>query len=169
MTAILFEGDRAVELDDLAERPIRLRKSMLLWVDLRDPSAESVGRVADELGLDDDTAARLESSSGATYFRDVGPYIHVTVSAPRADDDDAVSSIDCVVSQDWVVTSHSQPAAVLEEYAALTRGTGRTGDLDGPSFLAGLIEWVLNEHASAFERVEERPRGARCEGNEGRA
>ena len=54
----------------------------------------------------------------------------------------------------WVVTAHQRPAAVLDQFAELTAGSGRTGDLDGPTFLAGLLEWVLDEHSSAFERIE---------------
>ena len=44
---------------------------------------------------------------------------------------------------------------MLDDFAELAQGSGRTGDLDGATFLAGLLEWVLGEHASAFERVEE--------------
>ena len=53
-----------------------------------------------------------------------------------------------------MVTAHERPAAVLDEFAELAQGSGRTGDLDGPTFLASLLEWVLGEHSAAFERVE---------------
>ena len=154
-TTILFDRDRVEEFDDLANRPARLRGSMLLWVDLDDPSADTVRRVADELAFDEETTERLASSSGGVFFRDKGEYIHVTASTPRADAGDEVSEIECVVGDNWVVTAHAHRAAVLDEFAELARGTGRTGELDGPTFLAGLLEWVLNEHASAFERIEE--------------
>ena len=35
-------------------------------------------------------------------------------------------------------------------------GSGDTGVLDGPAFLATLLEWVLGAYSQAFERVEER-------------
>jgi magnesium transporter len=44
---------------------------------------------------------------------------------------------------------------VLESFAALTEGSGHTGKLDGPGFLATLMHWVLEEFAGAFERLEE--------------
>ena len=54
-----------------------------------------------------------------------------------------------------MITAHQRPVAVLDQFAELTSGSGRTGDLDGPTFLANLLEWVLGEHASAFEQIEE--------------
>jgi magnesium transporter len=153
-TSILFDRDSVRSLGDLAERPSRLRGSMLLWVDLDDPSPESIRRVADEFGLDETSRKRLESSTEGAYFRDRGEYIHVTASTPRGDDAEEMSEIECIVGDNWVVTAHAQKVPVLDEFAELARGTGRTGDLDGPMFLAGLLEWVLNEHANAFERVE---------------
>lgn len=153
-SVILFDGDRVDHLEGLSERPRRLRGRMLLWVDLDQLSRPDAQRVADDLGIDDDTVERLATPTAGTYFRDKGDYIHVTVTSPRADANDEPSEIECVVGQNWVVTAHEHPARVLRDYASLAEGSGRIGDLDGPTFLAGLLEWVLNEHANAFERVE---------------
>jgi magnesium transporter len=35
-------------------------------------------------------------------------------------------------------------------------GSGDTGSLDGPGFLAALLEWVLGSYSAAFERIEQR-------------
>ena len=58
--------------------------------------------------------------------------------------------------QNWVVTSHEQPIPVLEEFAERVSGSGDTGALDGPEFLAALLEWVLGAYTAAFERIEQR-------------
>jgi magnesium transporter len=155
MSTILFEGERAEQLDALADKPVRLSSSMLLWVDLRDPSRDDVDEVAKRFGLDDESVERLMDPSGGVSFRDRREYIHVTASAPGQDADSEPSEIECVVGDNWVVTAHERPAAVLDQFAELTAGSGRTGDLDGPTFLAGLLEWVLDEHSSAFERIED--------------
>ena len=155
ISTILFEGESAKQLDALADRPGRLSGSMLLWVDLRDPSRDEVDEVAKELGLDDESAERLLDPSDGVSFRDRGEYIHVTASAPAQDADSEPSEIECVVGENWVVTAHERPAAVLDQFAELAEGSGRTGDLDGPMFLAGLLEWVLDEHSCAFERIED--------------
>jgi magnesium transporter len=155
INTILFEGESAEQLDALADKPGRLRGSMLLWVDLRDPSRDEVDEVAGELGLDDESAERLLDPSDGVSFRDRREYIHVTASAPAHDAHSEPSEIECVVGENWVVTAHERPAAVLDQFAELAEGSGRTGDLDGPMFLAGLLEWVLDEHSSAFERIED--------------
>jgi magnesium transporter len=61
-----------------------------------------------------------------------------------------------VVGQNWVVTAHDRPIPVLEDFAERVSGSGDTGSLDGPGFLAALLEWVLGAYSSAFERIEER-------------
>ena len=154
-TILLFDGASAEPLDALEDRPNRLRGSMLLWVDLPDASPDDVRRVASEFELDHESVDRLINPSNGASFRDKGAYIHVTASVPDSDSDDASNEIECVVGDNWVVTAHERPAGVLDDYAELAQGSGRTGDLDGATFLAGLLEWVLGEHAAAFERVEE--------------
>ena len=154
-STILFEGEHAEQLDALTDRPRRLNGSMLLWVDLRDPSPEDVDEIVQEFGLDDESVQRLLDPSDGVSFRDCREYIHVTASAPGPEADSEPSEIECVVGDNWVVTAHERPAAVLDQFAELAAGSGRTGDLDGPMFLAGLLEWVLDEHSSAFERIED--------------
>jgi magnesium transporter len=154
-STILFEGERAEQLDALTDRPRRLNGSMLLWVDLHDPSRDDVDEVAAEFGLDDKSVKRLLDPSDGVSFRDCREYIHVTASTPGEDADSEPSQIECVVGDNWVVTAHERPAAVLDQFAGLAAGSGRTGDLNGPLFLAGLLEWVLDEHSSAFERIED--------------
>ena len=154
MSTILFKGESAERLDGLADRPRRMNGSMLLWVDLADPSRADVDEVAETFGLDDESVERLLDPSNGVSFRDRREYIHVTASTPGPDADSVPGEIECVVGDKWVVTAHQRPAAVLDQFAELTEGSGRTGDLDGPAFLAGLLEWVLDEHSSAFERIE---------------
>ena len=65
-------------------------------------------------------------------------------------------AVECVVGQNWVVTAHDRPIPVLDEFADRVSGSGDTGSLDGPSFLAALLEWVLGAYTAAFERIEQR-------------
>ena len=111
--------------------------------------------MAAEFNLDPESVDRLLDPSGGAGFLDRSEYIHVTASTPGDDEDDGPNEIECVVGSNWVITAHERPAAVLDEFTALVEGSGRTGDLDGPTFLANLLEWVLGEHAAAFERIEE--------------
>ena len=157
--AILFDRARVERLDDLPDRPEGLKGSRLLWVDIDRSDAERAVTVAEAFDLDDATRDRLASSSGRARFHDYGRYIHVTTFSPSEEDDedeDDLIALECVVGKNWVITAHDRPIPVLEEFTERVSGSGDTGVLDGPAFLATLLEWVLNAYSGAFERLEER-------------
>jgi magnesium transporter len=64
-------------------------------------------------------------------------------------------ALECVVGKNWVVTAHDRTVKVLEDFAERVSGSGDTGALDGPAFLATLLEWVLGAYSAAFERLEQ--------------
>ena len=154
--AILFDRDRVDHLGSLAERPRRLSGSKLLWVDLHHGSEIGADEVADAFGLEHETRDHLAHDQDSAVFRDHGRYIHVTTYTPREDEEGELHSVQCVVGENWVITAHERPISVLEEFAARVSGSGDTGSLDGPSFLAALLEWVLGSYTAAFERMEQR-------------
>jgi magnesium transporter len=151
---ILFDEDEVEHLDDLAARPERLGGSELLWVDVRRGSEAEAAEVVEAFGLEERTRRRLEKADDQPVFDDHGRYLHITAYAPRDDDSGALHAIECVVGQNWVVTAHDRPIPVLEEFRARVSGSGDTGSLDGPSFLAALLEWVLGSYTAAFEQME---------------
>jgi len=153
---ILFEADKSRQLDDLDSRPRRLGGDRLLWVDLDRDDPEDAHQVADVLGLDQETRDHLAEAQDHAAFRDGGRYLHITTYAPREDDEGALHAVECVVGESWVVTAHDRPVPVLEDFAARVSGSGDTGSLDGPGFLAALLEWVLGSYTEAFDRIEER-------------
>lgn len=156
MSAILFDRDHVDQLEELSDRPDRLRGSKLLWVDLHGESEFSVDEVAEELDLDEETRRCLAAPNEKACFNDFGRYIHLTTYAPREDEEGELHALECVVGQNWVITAHDRPIPVLDEFAARVSGSGDTGSLDGPSFLAALLEWVLGAYTAAFERIEQR-------------
>ncbi len=153
---VLFDGDRVEQLDGLAERPGRLSRSKLLWVDLDRESEEAVSRVSSEFALDDETREALVRSSDRALFHDHGHYLHVTAYAPRQEDDCALVALECIIGKNWVITAHETPISVLEAFAERASGSGDTGSMDGPTFLAALLEWVLGAYSDSFERIEQR-------------
>jgi magnesium transporter len=153
---ILFDRDQVEKLDDLGDRPKRLRGDKLLWVDLDRDSEQEAHRVAEAFGLDSGTSHCLANSNERAVFNDHGRYIHVTTYAPDEDDEGELIALECVVGEHWVITAHDDPIPVLEEFASRVSGSGDTGSLDGPGFLAALLEWVLGSYSAAFERIEQR-------------
>jgi Mg2+ and Co2+ transporter CorA len=156
MSAILFDRDRVDQLRDLSDRPGRLRGSKLLWIDLHAGSEFSAEQVAEELDLEDEVKHCLATPNKKACFNDYGRYIHITTYAPREDEEGELHALECVVGQNWVVTAHDRPIPVLDEFAERVSGSGDTGALDGPSFVAALLEWVLGAYTAAFERIEQR-------------
>jgi len=154
--AILFDRHKVQRLDDIADRPRRLRGSTLLWVDVERDSRAAAEDVAEAFGLDADTRDCLATSKDRAVFHDRGRYIHVTTYAPDEDEEGELIALECVVGENWVVTAHDQPIPVLEEFSERVSGSGDTGSLDGPAFLAALLEWVLGSYSAAFERIEQR-------------
>jgi Mg2+ and Co2+ transporter CorA len=152
--AILFDGNDVEHLDDLASRPRRLHDAQLLWADV-DRSPESGGEAAKAFDLDERTAKYLERANERPVFSDHGRYIHITTYAPREDEESELLAVECVVGESWVITAHEQPIPVLDEFAARVSGSGETGTLDGPEFLAALLEWVLGAYTAAFDRIEQ--------------
>jgi magnesium transporter len=112
--------------------------------------------VAQAFGLDGATRDCLTDSKDRAVFEDHGRYIHVTTYAPDGGDEGELIALECVVAENWVITAHDDPIAVLEEFASRVSGSGDTGSLDGPGFLAALLEWVLGSYSAAFERIEHR-------------
>ena len=156
-STILFDRDEVEHLTDLEDRPARLRGSKLLWVDVSERTEDCADRVATAFALERPTRDRLASSEGKAVFNDFGRYIHVTTYSPcEEDEEDELIAVECVVGENWVITAHDRPIPVLEAFSERVSGSGDTGALDGPAFLATLLEWVLGAYSGAFERIEQR-------------
>jgi magnesium transporter len=153
--AILFDRDAVDHLDDLSERPRRLGRSQLLWFDLHRDSEINASEIAEAFALDDTTRGYLSAPHEGPVFNDHGRYIHIRTYSPREDDEGKLHAVECVVGEHWVITAHDQPIPVLDEFAERVSGSGDTGSLDGPGFLAALLEWVLGSYTAAFERIEQ--------------
>lgn len=153
--AILFDGDQIDHVDDLSDLPRHLNGSQLLWLDLDERSDDAADDAARTFHLDDATHGFLTTPHNRAVFSDHGDYVHITAYAPCDDDAKQLVAIDCVVGESWVITAHDRPIPVLDEFAARVSGSGQTGSLDGPGFLAALLEWVLGAYTEAFESIEE--------------
>jgi len=154
--AILFDRHEVDHLEGLSERPRRLAGDQLLWVDLHRDADISTTEVAEAFALEDRTARYLETPHERPVFFDHGHYLHITTYAPQEEEEGELHAVECVIGENWVVTAHDVEIPVLEEFAARVSGSGDTGTLDGPGFLAALLEWVLGAYTAAFERIEER-------------
>lgn len=155
MAALLFDRAGVDEVDDWASQLPRLGRRSILWIDLDRPAADELREVTANLGLDPESESRLLSEDNRPYFGDFGSYLHATAYVPTAREDGTdLVDVDCLVAEQWVVTVHYGPVSVFDEFRERAGGSGEVGRLDGPEFLANLLEWVLAAYLSAFEAVE---------------
>ena len=130
--AILFDRDQVEKLDDLGDRPKRLNRGKLLWVDVDRGSAEEADEVAEAFGLDSATSECLANSKDRAVFKDHGRYIHVTTYAPDEDDEGELHRARVRRRRELGDHRPRRPIPVLEEFATRVSGSGDTGSLDGP-------------------------------------
>ena len=155
-TALLFDRDEAEHVDNWESLVDRLGRKSLLWIDLSRPDDKELDNLQQAFELAEESRHRLEADDDGPYFGDFGGYVHVRAFAPLAADGADLCPIDCLVSEHWLVTAHSQDAEVIEHFRGRAAdGSGETGRLDGLQFLATMLEWVLNEYLEAFDRIED--------------
>ncbi len=154
-TALLFNRDEVDAVEDWPGELDRLGRSSILWIDLEQPTEPELRELADELGLSSRTADLLAQGAGDPYFGDFESYLHVVSYAPRQDGGKLeLERVDCLVAKQWLVTVRRNPVEVIEKFRERAAGSGETGRLDGPDFLANLLDWVLEGYLEAFEDIE---------------
>jgi magnesium transporter len=154
-TAVLFHRDHAEEVQDWKALADHVGRRRILWVDLDRPSVDELREVVDVLQLDNTTAEKFESEDGKPFFEEFDSYLHTTAFVPADDTQRAkLVKVTCLVAERWIVTVHETPVQVLEQFRDRVRGSGQVGLMDGPQFLADLLDWVLAAYMSAFEAIE---------------
>jgi magnesium transporter len=152
-TALLFERDSVGELQDWSKLP-RLGRSAVLGIDLDEPDEADVEQLVEVLEVSEESRASLLDPSERPGLRDYDDYLQVTACAPTGDRGRKGVEVTCLVSRHWVVTAHAQPLEVLETFRERASASGDVGQLEGPEFLAHLLERVLESYFDAFEDIE---------------
>lgn len=154
-SAFLYDAsgeDRDVALDKALIDG--LADNDLLWIDV-DSSQE--GAVAQVTGL---IPVHIESMSVTDANR---PFIHgfgesfvlgvLPLPANMAQPESEM--LICAVGRNWLVTVHEGEAGALKGFADHLRGDSVLGRLDAPSFLARLLEWVVNAYLDYLDEVHD--------------
>ena len=153
---MLFDRDEAERVDNWESLVDRLGRKSLLWIDLSQPDDRELDNLQDAFELDEESRRRLSADDDGPYFGDFGDYVHVRAFAPSGKKRADLCAVDCLVSEQWLVTAHNQDVEVIEQFRErAAASSGDTGRLDGLEFLATMLEWVLNEYLEAFDRIED--------------
>lgn len=157
LTAYLFDRSNGAVVEDWERAAAELSAGQVLWIDLQsasDPDVKAVGETFDIGGAFD------HHREG----REPGPQVHVhdecvhvtSIIAPTEGNDvDHRSVLDSLAGDNWVVTIHDAESRLVDDFADISTGAGQIGALDAPSFMATLLELVVDTYVEAFDEIEE--------------
>ena len=155
LTVFVFDERESRHVDDLRPALDQLGEKALLWLALRDPTEEEVAAVQEVFEFSDEQAHRLLEQPDRASLLDAGEHMHVTLYVASGEGGEPVlRPVECVLGPNWVVTSHEAEIEVLEEFREHAEGGGQIGELDSPSFVATVVDWVVTSYFRAFEEVE---------------
>ena len=147
--ALLFDEEGSTEVSPNRDSPAAITDDQLLWVDRGDGGPTET---EDALEMEEKLLERLGEEPGRPSLVTGEHAILVTMQVPVEGHE--FSGVRCLVGHNWVVTAHDGRAVVIDRFRELAEGSGELGSLDGPSFLATLLEWVFDAYREAFEAVE---------------
>ena len=155
LTVFVFDERESRREEDLRASLDRLGENALLWLALRDPTEEEVATVQEVFEFSDEQARRLLEQPSRASLLDSGEHMHVTLYVASGEGGEPVlRPVECVLGANWVVTAHEAEIEVLEEFRERAEGGGQIGELDSPSFVAAVVDWVVASYFRAFEEVE---------------
>jgi len=155
LTVFVFDERESRHVEDLRPALDLLGENALLWLALRDPTEEEVAAVQEVFEFNDEQAHRLLEQPSRASLLDAGEHMHVTLYVASGEGGEPVlRPVECVMGQNWVVTAHEAEIEVLEEFRERAEGSGQIGELDSPSFVAAVVDWVVTSYFRAFEEIE---------------
>jgi magnesium/cobalt transport protein CorA len=153
--AFVFGHERSGQVEDWRATLGQIGDDQLLWIALHDVAEEGVAELQEVLELDPEHARRLLDTSGRPSLVDAGERLHVTMYAAGGDGADPVQvPVHCILGPGWVVTAQQEEVDVLDDFRERAVGGGQVGELDAPSFVASIGDWVVAGYLRAFESVE---------------
>jgi magnesium/cobalt transport protein CorA len=152
--AYLFDGEGAHDEVEIAPALEKLSDRRLLWVDVE--GEEERGDACAALGLAKDVCAELDVDERPA-LRDTDEYFHLTVRSVRPGSDDVeVDVLHCVAGPNWLLTASERPLEFVESFRERVLGAGEIGHVDSPSFLATLLDWLLQTYLTVVDEIEGR-------------
>jgi magnesium transporter len=152
LSAFLYDADgEDVDVDPEKVDLETLDEGDLLWIDADTSRDDAFERVAALVPLDREEVHSLPSDR--PFIRDAGDAFElgVVLLPDREDTDRESRSLVCIVGRNWFVSLRHGSAGSLDKFAEHLRGDSALGRLDAPSFLAQVLEWVLNAY---FDRLD---------------
>jgi magnesium transporter len=156
LTAFLYDadgGDADVDAEKLTLES--LDEEDLLWIDVDTSRDDAFERVAALVPVENEELRSLPTDR--PFIRDAGDAFElgVVLLPDREDKDRESRSLVCVVGRNWFVSLRHGKVKSLDEFAGHLRGDSALGRLDAPSFLAQVLEWVLNTYFDHLDELQQ--------------
>ncbi|MEP6468713.1 MAG: magnesium transporter CorA family protein [Chloroflexota bacterium] len=167
LRATLYDADgrdRQVELrsritDGLGEH-------QLLWVDVDGRDAEALEQLRTTFDLPDETTRVLASDRTVAQLLRYPERVHLRLVAMEPDESSEESdlraadaspiSIDIIVTQNVVITSHQGTTSAFDHFLGQVRGDSELGALNAADFLTILVDSVLAGYLELVEAIGRR-------------
>ena len=141
--------DSPVRID--GTRLPKIGDKQMLWVDIDLDAAGPLDQLWDQLGVPDLTESLAQGDSRPHLVR-YPKFLHVNVFALRNDQADLDPiALHCFVGKNWIATLHDGALDLVDKFNEPLIGETRLGELDGPRFLAMVLNWLLNGYFLAIE------------------
>jgi magnesium transporter len=154
-SAFLYDAtgeDREVELDEALIGGLHAED--LLWIDINKPERGALEFLDGMLATAMSPFATQEKTPRSA-LRDYGDYFVLRVLPLRgAHPKREAEALTCAVGRNWLATVHDGDVPALEGFSDHLRGDSVMGHLDAPSFLARLLEWVINAYFDELDRLQ---------------
>jgi Mg2+ and Co2+ transporter CorA len=155
--ALLYSADAPDQEPELSSIEVKgLSESELLWIDLASPTEEELPAVAEQIDCD---PALLRIGPGRHERPKLSNYGHrfrltaVAVQLLHADRKVEPHWLTLISGLNYVISVHEGGVEFVEELRQREKGDTGIGALSSESFVASLLDWLLNTYFQALEQV----------------
>ena len=132
-----------------------LHAKQLLWVDVSEFEEKELREVAAILELNSESISTILQSENRprldTYIR----YAQLNIDTiEEIEGRYKKSEVDFILGSNMVMTVHREPVSFLVSFDRRIKGDSDLGELDAPAFLAGLLDWHINNYFRLMEELE---------------
>ena len=129
----------------------RIGKKQMLWIDIDLDAAGPLDQLWDQLDIPDLSESFTQEGSRPHLVRYPG-FLHLNVFAIRNEGAELEPvALHCLVGKNWIATLHDGALDLADRFNEPLVGETRLGELDGPRFLAMVLNWLLNGYFLAIE------------------
>jgi magnesium transporter len=155
--ALLYSADEPDQTPDVATISLEsLSSRQLLWIDLSSATSEEEQQVMKLLACKQDflKVPKADGASARPRLANYGSRFRLTAQAVSLDNAIAplvTRPMTLIAGPNYVVTVHQAGIEFLDELRSREKGDSTIGALSSESFVASLLDWLLNSYFRAVE------------------